>query len=220
MTRARPGVKARTRPGECRDDAGLDEARVRHFLEAQPDFLLRHPSLYLTLAPPARVHGEPLADHMAAMIAAARGRNAALCRHVAERRQASSLRARVEDAVLGLLRAGAPMEWIETELAATLGLDAAHLRIAGPDGALPAELGRRLLGGREVALRCAPSEAARLHGAAAPLVRADALVRVLLRGGGLALLALGSREPAFFAAGSEAPLALLGRAVEAALDRA
>ena len=121
--------------------------------------------------------------------------------------------------MLGLLRAGDPGEWIEGELAATLGVDAAHLRPAGAAG-LPVELGRMLLGGRAVVLREAPSEIARLHGAAAPLVCSDALVRVARSGCGFAVLALGSREAGFFAAGCEAPLALLGRAVEAALDRA
>ncbi len=220
MTGARPGL-------EDGDDGALDEARVRHFLEVRPDFLQRHPSLYMVLAPPARVHGETLADHMAAMIDAARRQNAQLRNHVAERRHASSSRARVDDAVLGLLRAPDRLEWIETELAATLGLDAAHLWRAsaqGPSseigGAIPVELGRMLLGGRDVVLRDEPTEIARLHGAAAPLVRSDALVRVARSGGGFALLALGSRETQFFAAGAEAPLALLGRAVEAALDRA
>ena len=116
MTRATRGVAG----GEGCD---LDEARVLRFLAARPDFLARHPTLYMTLVPPARVHGEPVADHMAAMIALARRQNAALRTHVAERRHASGLRERVEDAVLGLLRASAPAEWIETELAATLGLD-------------------------------------------------------------------------------------------------
>ena len=215
MTRPRRGVADG-------DDGALDEARVRHFLEARPDFLQRHPSLYMVLAPPARVHGEPLADHMAAMIEAARRQNTQLRNHVAERRVASSSRERVEDAVLGLLRASAPLEWIETELAATLGLDAAHLWLAsdGPRG-IPVELGRMLLGGRDVVLRATPTtEIARLHGPAAPLVRSDALVRVARCRGSFGLLALASREPDFFAAGAQAPLALLGRAVEAALDRA
>ncbi len=215
MTGATPDVAG----GEGDD---LDEARVLRFLAARPDFLQRHPSLYMTLAPPARVHGDAVADHMAAMIGAARRQNTQLRTHVVERRVASSLRERVEDAVLGLLRAREPLEWIETELAATLGLDAAHLWLATVEGhgTLSVELGRRLLGGRDVTLRESPSEIARLHGAAAPLVRSDGLVRVARRRGGFALLALGSREPAFFASGSEAPLALLGRAIEAALDRA
>ena len=197
-----------------REEAPLDEADVLRFLARRPDFLQRHPTLYMTLDPPARVHGEAVADHMAAMIGAARRQNAGLRTDVAARRHASSLRARVEDAVLGLLRARDPLEWVEAELAPTLGLDAAHVWCCGP--AFPEMLARQLLGGRDVSLRTAGSPG--LHGAAASLVRSEALVRVAGRAD-LAVLALGSREERFFAAGAEAPLALLGRAVEAALDR-
>ena len=106
------------------------------------------------------------------------------------------------------------------ELAATLGIDAAHLFAAAADGprTVPVELGRMLLGGRDVVLRGDVRETGRLHGAASPLVRSEALLRVRGRGDSFALLVLGSREPDAFA-GADAPLLLLGRAVEAALDR-
>jgi uncharacterized protein YigA (DUF484 family) len=230
-----PGRNDAARRPADRSDTPPDEADVLRFLGERPDFLQRHPSLYLALVPPARVHGEALADHMAAMLAAARGENAALRTDVTTRRRASSWRDRAEAAILGLLRAAVPREWIETELAATIGLDAAHL-----PPALPLEDARILLRGRDVVLRTARgpdaapapgdpapdasgrgdtvSDAARLHGAAAPLVRADALLRIRGRGDRFAILALASREPDAFA-GADAALVLLGRAVEAALDR-
>ena len=200
-----------------REEPSLDEADVLRFLVRRPDFLQRHPTLYMTLDPPARVHGEALADHMAAMIVAVRRQNAGLRTDVAARRHASGLRARVEDAVLGLLRARDTLEWVEVELAPTLGLDAAHLWRCGSGQAIPEALARQLLGGRDVSLRGAGGSAG-LHGAAASLVRSEALVRVAGHSG-LAVLALGSREERFFAPGAEAPLQMLGRAVEAALDR-
>lgn len=176
----------------------------------------------MTLTPPARVHGEAVADHMAAMIGAARQQNDALRTHVVERRHASSLRERVEDALLGLVRAADPLEWIGAELALTLGVDAAHLCLDVPRPwcrTLPSGTARVLLGGREVVLRHAPGALAALHGEAAPLVRTDALVRVAPSGAPVGLLALGSRDEAALAGGCEAPLALLGRAVAAALER-
>ena len=49
-------------------------ALVAAFLRANPGWLAEHPELYQVLAPPLRVHGEGLADHMAAITGAgARG---------------------------------------------------------------------------------------------------------------------------------------------------
>ncbi len=45
---------------------------VAAFLRAHPAWLAEHPELYRLLAPPRRVHGEALADHMAAMLRAER----------------------------------------------------------------------------------------------------------------------------------------------------
>ena len=52
--------------------APLDEALVAAFLREHPAWLSEHPELYRVLAPPERVHGDGLADHMAAMLRAAR----------------------------------------------------------------------------------------------------------------------------------------------------
>ena len=47
---------------------------VAAFLVANPDFLAHRPDLYRALTPPRRLHGENLADHMVAMVAAERAR--------------------------------------------------------------------------------------------------------------------------------------------------
>src|SRR5689334_21904255 len=49
-----------------------DGAFVERFLRANPGWLAERLELYRVLTPPARVHGERLADHMAAMLRAER----------------------------------------------------------------------------------------------------------------------------------------------------
>ncbi len=191
----------------------VTEADIIRFLELQPDFLARHPSLYLTLLPPARVHGDRLADHMAAMLAAARRQNLQLQDSVRRRRAGRSLSERVEMALLGLIRASDPLDWLDHELAGTLGVDAAHLRF------LPSEETRRLLGGRDIVFRETVTDGGALHGAAASLVRRDVLVRVRRGLRPACVLALGSRDDGLPGPGSEGPLGLLASALEAALDR-
>ena len=53
--------------------AALPEA-VEAFLRRNPGWLAAHADLYALLDPPQRVHGERLADHMAALLLAARSR--------------------------------------------------------------------------------------------------------------------------------------------------
>ena len=48
------------------DDA--EAASVEAFLRANPAWLAEHPELYGVLEPPARLHGDGVADHMAAML--------------------------------------------------------------------------------------------------------------------------------------------------------
>ena len=77
-----------------------------------------------------------------------------------------------------------------------------------------------LLGGRDVVFRDAVTRGEMLHGAAHGLVRRDVLVRVRPGFGPCGLLALGSRDEGLPRPGSEAALALLAGAVEAAIERA
>ena len=192
------------------------------FLTDHPDFLARHPSLYLTLAPPARVHGERFADHMAALLAAARRQNAILDEGVRHRRADASFTLRVEAALLGALRSGDPVEWMASELAVTLGIDSASICLEGArphTRALASGSTAPLLAGGDIRFRPEPHEAGPIHGEAAPLVRRDVLVRLSLADGA-GVLALGSRdEAALPGPGTERALSLLARGVEAALER-
>lgn len=199
---------------------------VSAFLRAHPAFLAERPELYRVLAPPQRVHGEHLADHMAAMIRAERAYSA----HVASRadgmvtagRAAAGLTERVQQAVVALIRSPDPIEFVSVELPGLLGLDAASLCLECdwpgtrelPDGAVA-----RLLGGREVLFRQVPTETRLLHGEAAGLARHDALVQVRLSGGD-GLLALASRDRRRLnPEQGAASLAFLGQSLAAALER-
>lgn len=202
-------------------DTAPDAASVARFLRRNPAFLAQHPELYGALHPPRRVHGDGVADHMAAMLAAERARSTEA---LARRRTDSALAARVEDAVLALLRSADPHGCLMHELPGRLGVDAVSLCAeADLPGArwLPPRTVARLLGGKQAVVRAQPSDERLLHGAAASLAQCDALVRVPL--GAPALLALACRDGTVLdgdAAGAAGmTLGFLGRAVAAALER-
>lgn len=208
------------------DTAAPGAAEVAAFLRAHPRFLADDPDLYRCLAPPERVHGEVLADHMLAMLRAERIHASAMAERadgvLAAGRAAAGLAARVQEAVLALIAAAGPAECIAAEFPALLAVDAAALCIEAPlDGGrlLPAGTVARLLGGRGVLFRDDGSDAKLLHAEAALLARHDVLVRIPGEGPP-ALLALVARDRAVLdpSQGSGA-LTFLGRAVAAALRR-
>lgn len=203
-----------------------DAALVAAFLRAHPSWLADNPALYRILVPPARVHGEVLADHMAAMVRAERAHAAAMTERaddvLAAGRAAAGLAGRVQEAVLALLRSADPIDCIAQEMPGILAVDAVHLcqEVMEPGTQLvPAGTVARLLGGRQVLFRDVATDARLLHAEAAGLARHDVLVLVPGEGPPT-LLALLAREAHVLEAnqGSGA-LAFLGRAVGAALGR-
>ncbi len=151
--------------------------------------------------PPERVHGAVLADHMAAMIRAARARAAERDAQaelvLAAGRAAASTAERVQEAVLSVLRAADIAECVAETWPGLLGVDAAALcceafrprwRIL-PHGSV-----RALLCNRPIVFRDRPADAAMLHAEAALLAERDVLVHV--PGPHPALLALVSRDRA------------------------
>lgn len=193
-------------------------ADVAAFLRANPGWLTENPELYRVLQPPQRLHGEQLADHMAAMLTQERAHARAMADQsdsvLAAGRATAGLAGRVQEAVLALIQAPDPAECIATEWPALLDIDAATLCVEGQS--LPAGSVMRLMGQRVVVYRDAPTDVRLLHGAAAPLAHVDALVR--LTDG--SLLALASRDASRLHAGQGArPLVFLGRAAAAALSR-
>ena len=174
--------------------------RVEAYLLAEPGFLAGHPALYEALEPPLRVHGARLADHMLAMLQAARVRAAKAEAQagdvLAASRAASCIGERVQAAVLAALGAHDLAECVAEAWPGLLGVDAAALccegaRLAGRR--VPAGTVRALLGRRQVTFRDRPEDAALLHAEAALLAERDVLVAVP---GHPALLALVSRDPA------------------------
>lgn len=206
--------------------AALSAKEVATYLREQPRFLAEHPELYRRLTPPERVHGEALADHMAAMLRAERAHAAAMTERaellLTAGRAAAGLAARVQDAVLALIAAADAAECVTAELPAILAVDAACLLSEGSvHGArrLPPGSVARLLGTRSALFRSNGGDAALLHAEAASLARRDALVRVP-GAGPPTLLALAARDDhALDPAQGIAALAFLGRAIAAALGR-
>lgn len=222
----------------------ISDAALESLLRARPGFLAGRPELYAVLQPPRRVHGERLADHMAAMLAVARDAARAADQRteavLAAGRAATSLAERVQGAVLALLSAADPLDCVAAELPSLLGVDAASLCIepgrrgaardlAGHRGdvrTLPPGAVAALLGGRDVVLRDQPADAGLLHAEAAMLATRDALIRVpcapgtLLAGAPGALLALVSRdERALAPSQGVGSLAFLGRVLALLLTR-
>ena len=203
-----------------------EAGQVEAFLRANPSWLADNPDLYRILVPPNRVHGEHLADHMAAMVQVERARATAMAERaddvLAAGRAAASLAGRVQEAVLALLRASDKMDCLTGELPGILAVDSVHLCVeALLPGVRPLPQGMvdHLLGGRNVLFRDTVTEARRLHAEAAGLAGHDALI--LIPGSGPpALLALLARDTQMLdpARGAGA-LTFLGRAVAAALGR-
>ena len=223
-------------PSDGKAPNGPSAEEVEAFLRANPGFLAERPELYRALAPPRRVHGDGLTDHMAAMLGAERERAAALD---AELRQALDaeraglgLVSRVRLAVLALMRSDDAPETVAQEWPNLLGLESCTLCVEPPDNPgqlwmrpeqrpLPRGMVEKLLGrGRDVLVRDKPEDADALHGEAAGLIARDALIRVVVAQQPLMLLALGARDAHALPArhGTE-PLVFLGRAVAAAISR-
>jgi uncharacterized protein YigA (DUF484 family) len=222
----------------------MDE-EVAAYLVANPDFLARRPELYRALTPPRRVHGENLADHMQAMVAAERARlrhlEAEMQAAIDDGRAGAGLALRVRLAVLSLMRARDIPETVTQEWPPLLRVESCSL-LAEPRPVraflqgrgetalprhgvrdLPAGSVAALLGpGRDARVRTGAevTEAELLHAEAAPLVTRDALVKVPVWCGTPCLLVLGARDAAALPARqSVQTLAFLGRAVAAALAR-
>lgn len=208
------------------------EHEVAAYLRANPGFLADNPALYGQLLPPRRVHGDALADHMGAMLNAARERTVAAERAAAataaDRRAAEGFLRRVQDAVLVLMRSRQPALVAAQELAGLLHVDSARLCGESADlfsegvGDGMAELPRGTVAavlGQRLALVRAASPDARLHGEAVALASREALVRVPLRAAP-AMLALACRDGNALQGATTDALAFLGHALGAAMERA
>ena len=190
---------------------------IAAFLRAHPGWLAAHPEVYAVLDPPRRLHGEAMADHMAAIIDQARrhGNDAA-----AGRRATEGFTQLIQDAVLALMRAPDPAWCLQNDIPGLLRVESVRLSvectIAGTAtldrGTVDAVLGQRLALVRDA------GRDKHLHGEAAPLTVREALVRVPLASAP-ALLAISARDPVGLDGASTQSLAFLGAAAAAALER-
>lgn len=194
-----------------------DPALIADYLRANPDFLAARPELYRVLTPPQRVHGDVLADHMAAMVRIERAHAAAQQERagtvLAAGRAAAGIADRINEAVLALISAEDVADCVSAELPHLLGVDAASLcceTFRPRWRSLPPGAVAMLMRGRAVTVRDRPSDAVLLHAEAALLAERDVLVRI--PSDIPAVLALVSRDPASLPslAGS-ASFAFLGR---------
>ncbi|MGK7868938.1 DUF484 family protein [Falsiroseomonas sp. E2-1-a20] len=223
------------------DPPGLDSMaeEVAAYLAEHPDFLARRPELYRALTPPRRIHGENMADHMVAMVAAERARTrgleAEMRAAIDDGRAGATLMMQVRLAVLALMRSRDVVETVMQELPALLRVESCNLLVEpGPHNqdrgfgfrragmlALPAGGVSNLIGrGRDARVRTEVTDAALLHTEAAPLVTRDALIRVPLSCNTPCLLALGARDAAALPVRqTTTTFAFLGRTVAAALSR-
>lgn len=207
-------------------DTELDAGAVTAFLRTHPHFLADNPALYRSLVPPERVHGAPLADHMAAMLTAERAHACAMAQQaelvLAAGRATAGLAARVQEAVLALMQASSLVDCIADEMPSLLAIDAACLCIEAERPGLrtlPPGSVASLLGAARVVFGTDPDNAALVHGEAMLLARHQALILVPGKGPPC-LLALASRDAATLdPSQGTAPLVFLGRAVAAALFR-
>ncbi len=230
-------VPAKSAKGSGRPPGDLKELtadRIVDYLRRHPDFLVDHPGLLEVLTPPRRTAGN-VVDFQHAMVQRLKLENeklqAAQDYLVTTARANQSIQSRVHDAVLSILRAPSFESMIHTVTgdlaiqhdvdAVTIGVEAGDVPIpkayaagirALPEGAVDSMLGR----GRDVLLTGNINGDPRLFGAAAGLVRSQALTR--LRASTQApvgLLALGSRRPDGFVAGQGTELlGFLARALE------
>jgi len=198
--------------------AGEDGDRlIAAYLRANPGWLAAHPELYAVLDPPRRVHGEAVADHMAAMLEQARrhGTGAA-----AGRRAADGFMQLVQDAVLALMRTTDAVWCLQHDLPGLLRVEAVRLCVeAELEGAhlVPAGTVESALGARCALVRGAVRNPV-LHGEAAALARQEGLLRVPLSAGP-AMLALASRDADGLEGAGTQALAFLGQAAAAAIER-
>ncbi len=226
-------------PGKSARQA-VTPAQVAEYLRRHPEFLLRHPEIFETQMAPARRRGQGIVDLQQRMVERLR-RDLARLRAdqddiLANSRDNLSTQERVHRAALALLSARSLehlVETVGTDLLVVLDVDAVTLCVEGADGRLaglnvesvqvlpPGTVDAVLGRGREALLRDDVAGDPAIFGAAAGLVRSDALLRVSpSRLASPVLLAFGARHPGYFHPGQGTELlTFLVRVLEHAMRK-
>ncbi len=213
----------------------ITAAQVVDYLRRHPDFLLRHPELLDDQVAPARRQGNGVVDLQQFMVERLRKDVARLRADqddlLANSRDNLSTQDRIHKAVLALLGAHSfehLIETVTTDLALLLDVDVVTLcveaaeeplprtRIEGVQILVPGAVERVLGRGREVLLRDDVEGDPMLFGAAAGLVRSDALLRLSVSPGTpMGIVAFGTRHPGYFNPGQGTELlGFLARVLE------
>ena len=228
-------------PSKAPVDAAA-EAAIVAYLEANPDFVARHPSVLRVLTPPAIDHGRGVVDFQRYMVTRLQGdldlmavENNALVHTARANAQSQS---RIHNAVLALIGAGSLGELVEIltgDLAVMLDVDAIAMTVEATGNEVPcvAASGIRIveqgaidkwLGRRDVVLRGAIAGDPAIYGPAAGLIRSEALLRLSISARTpVGMLAFGSRERDLFQESQGTELisflgAVIARLIRAWLD--
>lgn len=220
--------------------ATIDGRTVAAYLRRHPDFLLRHPDLMAVLTPPSHRRGDNIVDMQQFMIDALRAETdrakTARDEVVAIGRNNLSSQTQVNNSVLALLEAADFEQFLQvltTDVPVFLGIDVVTLCVessnapsSGPATvgvfALPfGTIDERMEKAGPVLLQAGVAGEALFFGAAAQLVRSQALVRLRFgRRGQQGLLALGARKADSYHPGQGTELlSFLGRVVELGVRR-
>ncbi len=223
------------KPAAEPEEEEFDGAAVTEYLKRHPEFLVKHPDALLALRPPERDIGEGVIDLQSFLLDRLRGEVARLKatqrKLIATSRVNLQNQSRVHAAVLALLSASSCdhlLQIITTDLAVVLDVDVVTLCVEASSSVLPnvrnaaiVRLPQHAVDGlmgpnREVMLRSVTEGDQSVFGAAASLVRSDALVRLRVSSKAPSgLVAFGSRrEGAFHPGQGTELLGFLARALE------
>ncbi len=213
----------------------ITASQVIAYLRRHPDFLTRHPELLDMQLSPGRHKGEGVVDLQQFMMERLRSDIARLRADqdeiVANSRDNLSTQSRIHNAIIALLEAESFQQFIDIvtgDLALILDVDLVSLCVELPDPAThrPKHEGiqflergavDRILGKNcKVLLRDDTSGDAEVFGAAAEMIRSDALLRLAISPQApIGLIAFGTRHPGFFHTGQGTELlSFLGRVIE------
>ena len=216
---AAPDGPTRKRPAETPlNGEDLSAAQVADYLQRNPDFLVRNPELIEFLLPPDKDRGDGVIDLQRYMVERLRDSvslaTAARDDLVSIGRTNLAAQTRVHTAVLALMDSRSfehLIETVTTDLPIMLDLDATALgveqssheapplRLGGVFQLEPDTVDAVIGPGRAIALRSDIEGDPAIFGAAAGLVRSEALIRLTISPcTPPALLALGSRHPEQF----------------------
>jgi uncharacterized protein YigA (DUF484 family) len=222
----------------ARPNEALDAAQITEYLRRHPDFLQKNPDAVALLMPPGRDVGEGIVDLQKVMLERLRAEMGRLRttqrKLIATNRVNLQTQGRVHSAVLAIIEAPSLEHLVHTvtsDLALILDLDVVALAVEAADPKVTAghvagiaRLAQgaidRLIGeGRGTRLRPEGDGEVEIFGAAAGLVRSDALVRLKVSPEApVGLIGFGSRRESTFhpSQGTEL-LTFLARALEVSI---